>query len=360
MALLPETETLSKNTQNPPLIGLPRPSPSDGQATPTSLSSSLSHLVAGASGGIVTAILTSPLDVLRTRLQSDFYRSQLKTSPVSTAYWPLLSVFRSSSAHFRETFHILATIHRVEGWRSLFRGLGPSLTGVVPATAVKFYTYGNCKRLLPNVLECEADTTLVHALSAATAGVVTGTVTNPIWLVKTRLQLDKSRVGRDGSTDMRKYRNSIDCLRQVVQQEGIRGLYRGLAASYLGVAETVLHLVTYEKMKDGFLKPRDDRSEAKPSRLFEGAISSSAAGLSKLLAVLVAYPHEVIRTRLRQAPMTNGRQKYTGLIQCLRLIYKEEGIAAVYGGLTAHLLRTVPAAAITLGTYELVLKIMNN
>lgn len=228
------------------------------------------------------------------------------------------------------------------------------------------------------MLECEADTTLVHALSAATAGVVTGTVTNPIWLVKTRLQLDKSRVGRNGSTDMRKYRNSIDCVRQVVQQEGIRGLYRGLAASYLGVAETVLHLVTYEKMKDGFLKPKDHQSEAKPSRLFEGAISSSAAGLSKLLAVLVAYPHEVtpllrvsscrfsnllfqvIRTRLRQAPMANGRQKYTGLIQCLRLIYKEEGIAAVYGGLTAHLLRTVPAAAITLGTYELVLKIMNN
>lgn len=327
---------------------------------------------------MVTAILTSPLDVLRTRLQSDFYRSQLKSNPVSTAYRPLLSVLRYSSVHFRETFQILATIHRVEGWRSLFRGLGPSLTGVVPATAVKFYTYGNCKRLLPNALGCEADTTLVHALSAASAGVVTGTVTNPIWLVKTRLQLDKSRACRDGSTDMRKYRNSIDCVRQVVQQEGIRGLYRGLAASYLGVAETVLHLVTYEKMKDGFLKPKDDQSEAKHSRLFEGAISSSAAGLSKLLAVLIAYPHEVpsllwiassqfsnclfqvIRTRLRQAPMASGRLKYTGLIQCLCLIYKEEGIAAVYGGLTAHLLRTVPAAGITLGTYELILKVMND
>lgn len=242
---------------------------------------------------MVTAILTSPLDVLRTRLQSDFYRSQLKTSPGSTTYGPLLSVLRSSSVHFRETFQILAAIHRVEGWRSLFSGLGPSLTGVVPATAVKFYTYGNCKRLLPSAFGCEADTTLVHALSAAFAGVVTGTVTNPIWLVKTRLQLDKSRVCSNGSTGMRKYRNSIDCVRQVVQQEGIRGLYRGLAASYLGVAETVLHLVTYEKMKDGFLKPNGDQSEAKHSRLFEGAISSSAAGLSKLLAVLIAYPHEV-------------------------------------------------------------------
>lgn len=56
--------------------------------------------------------------------------------------------------------------------------------------------------------------------------------------------------------------------------------------------------------------------------------------------------------------MANGRQKYTGVIQCLRLVWKEEGVMALYGGLTAHLLRTVPAAVITLGTYELVLKFL--
>lgn len=54
--------------------------------------------------------------------------------------------------------------------------------------------------------------------------------------------------------------------------------------------------------------------------------------------------------------MADGRQKYTGVIQCLCLIWKEEGMRAMYGGLTAHLLRTVPSAAITLGAYELVLK----
>ncbi|ODH46867.1 hypothetical protein GX48_07010 [Paracoccidioides brasiliensis] len=37
---------------------------------------------------------------------------------------------------------------------ALFKGLGPSLTGVVPDTVIKFYTYGNCKLLLPGVLQC--------------------------------------------------------------------------------------------------------------------------------------------------------------------------------------------------------------
>lgn len=58
--------------------------------------------------------------------------------------------------------------------------------------------------------------------------------------------------------------------------------------------------------------------------------------------------------------MANGRPKYTGVIQCLRLLCKEEGMAAMYGGLTAHLIRTVPSAAITLGTYELVLRLLND
>lgn len=54
--------------------------------------------------------------------------------------------------------------------------------------------------------------------------------------------------------------------------------------------------------------------------------------------------------------MANGVSKYTGIVQCFRLVLKEEGLIAMYGGLTAHLLRAVPSAAIMLGVYEFVLK----
>ncbi|KAK2758226.1 hypothetical protein FQN54_004070 [Arachnomyces sp. PD_36] len=323
---------------------------------------SWSHLIAGAAGGMATAFLTSPLDVLRTRLQSDFYHSQLKNSyppPGSQQQQAIrLSLYRSSLTHFRETFDILFSIHRVEGWRSLFKGLGPSLTGIVPATAIKFYTYGNCKRLYPELLACDKDSALVHGLSAASAGVVTGTATNPIWLVKTRLQLDKQRVMSDGSMGARQYKNSFDCVQQVLRKEGIRGLYRGLAASYLGVIETTLHLTTYEQMKGVLARRNNLEGEEKMGDFLHGFSLSAAAGISKLVAVLVAYPHEVLRTRLRQSPTADGRQKYTGVIQCLRLMWKEEGMVAMYGGLTAHILRTVPSAVITLGTYELVLRLL--
>lgn len=57
--------------------------------------------------------------------------------------------------------------------------------------------------------------------------------------------------------------------------------------------------------------------------------------------------------------MQNGLLKYTGIVQCFRLIFKEEGFVALYGGLTPHLLRAIPSAAITLGVYELVLSLFD-
>ena len=50
----------------------------------------------------------------------------------------------------------------------------------------------------------------------------------------------------------------------------------------------------------------------------------------------------------------NGVIKYTGLMQTLKLIVKEEGAASLYGGLTAHMLRVVPNAACMFLIYELV------
>jgi len=290
----------------------------------------------------------------------------------------LYPIFHNLTSQVRGTFQTLSSIQQLDGWPGLFRGLGPNLSGIVPATAIKFYTYGNCKHFLSETQSSGKETALVHLLAAATAGVVTCTLTNPIWLVKTRLQLDRLRMEKGGCIVAQQYKNSFDCVAQVLRQEGFRGMFRGLSASYLGAAETTLHLVMYEQLKKLLVRQEDGAS--RDPGAWDWAVDwleiSGAAGASKLLAGLIAYPHEVtymltfkncgstlthitlqvMRTRLRQMPMENGQQKYTGLIQCFRLILKEEGFRSMYGGLTPHLLRAVPAAGISLGVYEFVLK----
>lgn len=322
------------------------------------------HFVAGGLGGMTSATLTSPLDVLKTRLQSDFYQSQLEASRIAKGIPPpsALSIPRSALLHFNETFQILFSIHRIEGWRALFKGLGPNLIGVVPARAINFYTYGNGKRFISEKFNSGKEAAWVHLTAAATAGVATGTATNPIWLVKTRLQLDKSNAEKLGSQRKRQYKNSLDCVMQTVRNEGIRGLYRGLSASYLGVTESTLQWVLYEQMKL-HLRYRQERLTAsgKDPTTWDQTIDwggkVGAAGLAKFFAALVTYPHEVIRTRLRQAPLEGGRVKYTGIVQCFRTIWKEEGMASLYGGLTPHMLRVVPSAAIMFGMYEVILRL---
>ncbi|KAF2839024.1 mitochondrial carrier [Patellaria atrata CBS 101060] len=323
---------------------------------------SWAHFIAGAAGGMTSSVLTAPLDVLKTRLQSDFYQAQLIASRKARGIPPpsTMSIPRSALLHVRETFQILASVPRMEGWRALFKGVGPTLVGVVPARAINFYTYGNGKRLISTYFNNGHEAAWVHLYAAACAGIATGTATNPIWVVKTRLQLDKSHSHNPAE---RQYKNAFDCTMQILRQEGVKGLYRGLSASYLGVTESTLQWVMYEQMK-GALARREERValSGRAPTTWDVAISWTgklfAAGSAKFVAALLTYPHEVVRTRLRLGPAENGRLKYTGLLQCFKLIWKEERLIGLYGGLTPHMMRVVPSAAIMFGTYEVVLKML--
>jgi solute carrier family 25, member 33/36 len=83
------------------------------------------------------------------------------------------------------------------------------------------------------------ETALVYLLAAATAGVATSTATNPIWIV--RIRLYKSLAEKAGRMAGRSYKNGLDYMIQVLRREGVRGLYRGLSVSYLGITESTLH-----------------------------------------------------------------------------------------------------------------------
>ncbi|KAI9490247.1 mitochondrial carrier domain-containing protein [Zychaea mexicana] len=235
--------------------------------------------------------------------------------------------------------------------RGYFKGLGPNLVGVIPARSINFYTYGNGKKFFTE-LNNGKETPGVHLVSAATAGIVTSTATNPIWVVKTRLQLQPT----NSTAAVRRYTNSLDCTLHILKEEGIRGLYKGMSASYLGVAEGTIQWMTYEHLKKKWIAPHHHSKHGIGGKSIEGWIGNiGAAAVAKLVAACITYPHEVIRTRLRQPAEANGIRKYTGLMQCLRLVAKEEGVSALYGGMTAHLMRVVPNAAIMFFCYEAIL-----
>ena len=248
-------------------------------------------------GGMTAAAMTAPLDVLKTRLQSDFYQSQLRASRAT--HLAPMNPMRAAAYHFRETFQILGSVYRMEGPRALFKGLGPNLIGVVPARSIQFFTYGNSKRIIADYTNGgNSEAWWVHLTAAVAAGVITSTATNPIWMVKTRLQLDKNVAKESGGVAKRQYKNSLDCIKQIVRNEGIRGLYKGMSASYLGVSEITMHWVVYEQLKRSLAKREEEiHLSGRDKTTFDHAVEwfgkSGAAGSAKLVAAVVTYPHEV-------------------------------------------------------------------
>lgn len=260
---------------------------------------------------MTAAALTAPLDVLKTRLQSDFYQKQLHATRAEMGINPhaTLSPARSALLHFRETFQILFSVHKVEGWRALFKGLGPNLVGVVPARSINFFTYGNGKRVIADNFNGGKENAWVVLFAAATAGIVTSTATNPIWMVKTRLQLDKSTVEKEGGAAVRRYKNSWDCIKSILREEGIKGMYKGMSASYLGVTESTLQWVLYEQMKEYLTRRENEiirtgREKNWWDNTVEWTGRVGAAGSAKLVAALLTYPHEVRFTRFHQSFIT--------------------------------------------------------
>lgn len=278
------------------------------------------------------------------------------------------SPLRTTWMHIAGTLEALRGIYVNEGLASLWRGMGPTIVGVMPSRAIYFSTYGAAKGWLAGNLNEGRENAWVHLGSALTAGIVTSTATNPIWLVKTRMQLQSGegtnmskggqiasgRTGGGGkmaglAMETPVYRNSLHCLQMVARTEGLRGLYKGLTASYLGTAEGTIQWVLYEKLKR--MRSQYRARHAPPNS--DGVASLTwadyflTAASAKLVAAIIAYPHEVLRTRLRE-----GGHKYNGLLQTTMRILREEGPTAYYGGMTAHLMRVVPNSAIMFFCYE--------
>ena len=164
---------------------------------------------------------------------------------------------------------------------------------------------------------------------------------------------------------------------RIYRQEGIPGFYRGLLPSLFGVSHVCIQFPLYEHFK-ALNRAFITRCVAfKLMACIESADGSDlpkstillCSSSSKMLASSITYPHEVVRTRLQVRPSdllpgsSAATSTVTGPLRFfdeIRLtcanIHSESGFKGFYRGFSVNLVRTVPASALTILTYEVLMR----
>lgn len=176
------------------------------------------------------------------------------------------------------------------------------------------------------------------------------TFTNPIELVKTRMQLQ----GELSAHSAKIYKNPIQALYLIFKNEGLVGIQKGLACAYiyqlglngcrLGLYEPCRNVVNSVFYPD--MDPR--KVQNIPINVFAGALSGIAGAI-------IGSPLYLVKTRMQSysSQIKIGEQThYKSMFHGLSSIYKAEGFAGLFRGVDAAILRTGAGSAAQLPLYN--------
>jgi len=353
---------------------------------PTETSLSSAPLISGIMGGSASTILLYPLDLVKVRWQ---VREDSITNPKSV-----------NTVGQRPT--ILSTmrgIARYEGIAGLYQGLSPALMGSAVSWGGYFFLYEGIKvRFMEEKRPKSAMTVTTESFNnrkqqleneeirlgplenftaACTAGAAMVVCTNPIWLIKTRMQLqlksiEAEHVIQGSSSDVKPpYKNIFDAARTIVKEEGVLALYKGAAPAMMLTTHGGVQFVAYEYLKATFgtyTKAKRSISGKNSGVMYQlqdsvGYLTMGA--VSKIIASTVTYPLQVIKSRLQQRSQTAEltaagdvkimKREYAGVIDCVTRIWQREGFVGFFKGCMPNAIRVAPNAAITLVVYESVM-----
>lgn len=134
-------------------------------------------------------------------------------------------------------------IVKEEGVGELYRGLAPSLIGVIPYAATNYFAYDSLRKTYRKFSKQEKIGNIETLLIGSAAGAISSTATFPLEVARKHMQV--------GSVSGRQvYRNVVHALASILEQEGIHGLYRGLGPSCMKLVPAAgISFMCYEACK---------------------------------------------------------------------------------------------------------------
>ncbi|GAA5970556.1 hypothetical protein JCM11641_007351 [Rhodosporidiobolus odoratus] len=340
----------------------------------------LDAAAAGIAAGLVSTVCMQPLDLLKVKLQ------------VSTA-----ARKPGLGGAVGQMWTGLRDIGRMEGVAGLYRGMGVNLVGNASSWGFYFLWYTMLKSsMFPNQPGGKKLNAGQHLAASATSGVITAVMTNPLWVVKTRMFTTSK--GSEGA-----YRGVLHGLYRLTLDEGLLGLSRGLTLAIIGVSNGALQFMVYEELKKRRYETRRTKlgpevSEEEVRKLGNTEYVLMSGG-AKLAAIAVTYPYQVVRSRIQyrphpspvsslstsasipttvfgstaataspaastpsspfSTPLTRpptSNPPYRSIPDVLRRTYAAEGLSGFYKGIGTNAVRILPGTCVTFVVYERVVR----
>lgn len=296
------------------------------------MSKTIIDLTAGTAGGVAQVLVGQPFDIVKVRMQ---------TAPKGT---------------YSGMLHCAGGILKNEGPLAFYKGTLTPLLGIGVCVSIQFGALEYSKRFFArrNLEEGKGGPTgfmltgpqLVAA--GIFAGVANGVVSGPVEHIRIRLQTQ--------SAQNPTYSGPWDAIKKIYSSHGIAGIYKGQGVTLLRESLGYgIYFLAYEKlMQYEMTRKGIRRDQVNPAN---AVLFGAAAGYA-LWAVI--YPIDMIKSRMQTDGFSPAEgQKYKSTLDCVRTVWRTEGISAFMRGLGPTLIRSPFANGATFLGFELAMRLLS-
>ncbi|XP_070936080.1 mitochondrial glutamate carrier 2 isoform X4 [Macaca nemestrina] len=291
-------------------------------------------LINGGVAGLVGVTCVFPIDLAKTRLQN-----------------------QHGKAMYKGMIDCLMKTARAEGFFGMYRGAAVNLTLVTPEKAIKLAANDFFRQLL---MEDGMQRNLkMEMLAGCGAGMCQVVVTSPMEMLKIQLQdagrlavhhqgsasaPSASRSYTTGSASTHKRPSATLIARELLRTQGLAGLYKGLGATLLrDIPFSIIYFPLFANLNHlGFNELAGKASFA------HSFVSGCVAGS---VAAVAVTPLDVLKTRIQTLKKGLGEDVYSGITDCARKLWIQEGPSAFMKGAGCRALVIAPLFGIAQGVY---------
>ncbi|TPX55860.1 hypothetical protein PhCBS80983_g04964 [Powellomyces hirtus] len=312
-------------------------------------------MISAGTGAILTSLLVTPFDVVKTRMQSGVMPAEDRMGPgrpagvgsddaalrgetrsirpkpygsVGKVPPSLISGTAAQGLRINGTWDGVVKIVRHEGILGLWRGLSPTLIMSVPSTVIYYIGYEHIRDGISGHLRSRKQEVYAPLLAGATARILAATVISPIELVRTRMQSTHSPLSLS---------TTLSNVTDMVRTSGWTSLWRGLAPTlWRDVPFSAIYWIGYESIKSQ-LERHFPKSRTVVPSVTEFQNAFVAGALSGTVAAIVTTPFDVAKT-LEQISNGGGATRM--------------GMVSIMKRLSPRVLKVAPACAVMISSYE--------